>query len=168
MIGEQKYSDSIKYVSLLTLGEIGLTGELFLTDIGIPRICWKKIGVKGWGMPWGSEYLVGLEYFSTPAQSPNVPPHLRQILLSCNKVETSKAVLSYNEKARLDFIQIIFQNPKLLLNYYRKDSSNFEIDNNFVTDNDRDKDLIVYKENFDFLVCCKEIGFDDVERVFFC
>ncbi|CAG8745793.1 6064_t:CDS:2, partial [Racocetra persica] len=39
-----------------------VTGELFLTDIGIPRVCWKRIGVKGWGMPWGSEYLIGLEY----------------------------------------------------------------------------------------------------------
>ena len=39
-----------------------VTGELFLADIGIPRGCWKRIGVKGWGMPWGSEYLVGLEY----------------------------------------------------------------------------------------------------------
>ncbi|CAG8637992.1 7096_t:CDS:10 [Dentiscutata erythropus] len=39
-----------------------VTGELFLADIGIPRVCWKKIGVKGWGMPWGSEYLIGLEY----------------------------------------------------------------------------------------------------------
>jgi hypothetical protein len=39
-----------------------ITGELFLADIGIPRVCWKRIGVKGWGMPWGSEYLVGLEY----------------------------------------------------------------------------------------------------------
>ncbi|CAG8611351.1 7765_t:CDS:2, partial [Racocetra fulgida] len=29
-----------------------VTGELFLADIGIPRICWKRIGVKGWGMPW--------------------------------------------------------------------------------------------------------------------
>ncbi|CAG8506454.1 6629_t:CDS:10, partial [Dentiscutata heterogama] len=25
-----------------------VTGELFLADIGIPRVCWKKIGVKGW------------------------------------------------------------------------------------------------------------------------
>ncbi|CAB4422958.1 unnamed protein product [Rhizophagus irregularis] len=39
-----------------------VTGELFLADIGVPRVCWKRIGVKGWGMPWGSEYLVGLEY----------------------------------------------------------------------------------------------------------
>jgi len=39
-----------------------VTGELFLADIGIPRVCWKRIGVKGWGMPWGSEYLIGLEY----------------------------------------------------------------------------------------------------------
>ncbi|KAF9933856.1 enhancer of mRNA decapping [Linnemannia zychae] len=38
------------------------TGELFLTDLGIPRGCWKKAGVKGWGMPWGADFLVGLEY----------------------------------------------------------------------------------------------------------
>ncbi|KAF9208559.1 enhancer of mRNA decapping [Haplosporangium sp. Z 27] len=38
------------------------TGELFLTDLGIPRACWKKAGVKGWGMPWGADFLVGLEY----------------------------------------------------------------------------------------------------------
>ncbi|KAG0364593.1 YjeF N-terminal domain-containing protein [Gamsiella multidivaricata] len=38
------------------------TGELFLTDLGIPRTCWKKAGVKGWGMPWGADFLVGLEY----------------------------------------------------------------------------------------------------------
>ncbi|CAG8743044.1 3691_t:CDS:2, partial [Funneliformis caledonium] len=40
-----------------------VTGELFLADIGIPRACWKRIGVKEWGMPWGSEYLIGLEYY---------------------------------------------------------------------------------------------------------
>ncbi|RUP48462.1 hypothetical protein BC936DRAFT_144531 [Jimgerdemannia flammicorona] len=39
-----------------------ITGELFLTDIGVPRQCWRRVGVKGWGMPWGSEFLVGLEY----------------------------------------------------------------------------------------------------------
>ncbi|KAF9371639.1 enhancer of mRNA decapping [Podila verticillata] len=38
------------------------TGELFLTDLGIPRMCWKRAGVKGWGMPWGADFLVGLEY----------------------------------------------------------------------------------------------------------
>ncbi|ORZ01834.1 YjeF N-terminal domain-containing protein [Lobosporangium transversale] len=38
------------------------TGELFLTDLGIPRACWKKAGVKGWGLPWGADFLVGLEY----------------------------------------------------------------------------------------------------------
>ncbi|KAG0271647.1 enhancer of mRNA decapping [Linnemannia exigua] len=38
------------------------TGELFLTDLGIPRACWKRAGVKGWGMPWGADFLVGLEY----------------------------------------------------------------------------------------------------------
>ncbi|KAG0290793.1 enhancer of mRNA decapping [Linnemannia gamsii] len=38
------------------------TGELFLTDLGIPRACWKKVGVKGCGMPWGADFLTGLEY----------------------------------------------------------------------------------------------------------
>jgi NAD(P)H-hydrate repair Nnr-like enzyme with NAD(P)H-hydrate epimerase domain len=38
------------------------TGELFLADLGIPRTCWKKAGVKGWGVPWGADFLVGLEY----------------------------------------------------------------------------------------------------------
>ncbi|CAB4423279.1 unnamed protein product [Rhizophagus irregularis] len=28
--------------------------------LGAPKV--DRIGVKGWGMPWGSEYLVGLEY----------------------------------------------------------------------------------------------------------
>ncbi|KAF9585497.1 enhancer of mRNA decapping [Lunasporangiospora selenospora] len=40
------------------------TGELFLTDLGIPRACWKRAGVKGWGMPYGADFLVGLEYLS--------------------------------------------------------------------------------------------------------
>ncbi|KAK9767311.1 enhancer of mRNA decapping [Basidiobolus ranarum] len=39
-----------------------MTGEIFLADIGIPRILYKKVGVRGWRMPWGAEYLVGLEY----------------------------------------------------------------------------------------------------------
>ncbi|KAI8363313.1 YjeF N-terminal domain-containing protein [Mortierella sp. GBAus27b] len=38
------------------------TGELFMADLGIPRACWKKAGVKGWGMPWGADFLVPLEY----------------------------------------------------------------------------------------------------------
>ncbi|KAF9112299.1 enhancer of mRNA decapping [Mortierella sp. AM989] len=38
------------------------TGELFLTDLGIPKGCWKKAGVRGWSMPWGADFLVGLEY----------------------------------------------------------------------------------------------------------
>ncbi|GJJ78622.1 enhancer of mRNA-decapping protein 3 [Entomortierella parvispora] len=39
-----------------------ITGELFMTDLGIPRACWKRAGVKGWSMPWGADFLVGLEY----------------------------------------------------------------------------------------------------------
>lgn len=39
-----------------------ITGELFMTDLGIPRACWKRAGVKGWTMPWGADFLVGLEY----------------------------------------------------------------------------------------------------------
>ncbi|RHZ90124.1 hypothetical protein Glove_7g50 [Diversispora epigaea] len=72
---------------------------------------------------------------------------------------------SYNEKECLDF-----KNNILKLLY----SSYFEIDDKFVKEhiyNDRDKDLMAYKEDFDFLVCCKyrssrKIGFNDVERVF--
>ncbi|KAK9723006.1 enhancer of mRNA decapping [Basidiobolus ranarum] len=39
-----------------------MTGEIFLADIGIPRILYKKVGVRGWKMPWGADYLIGLEY----------------------------------------------------------------------------------------------------------
>ncbi|ORY07827.1 YjeF N-terminal domain-like protein [Basidiobolus meristosporus CBS 931.73] len=39
-----------------------MTGEIFLADIGIPRILYKKVGVRGWRMPWGADYLIGLEY----------------------------------------------------------------------------------------------------------
>ncbi|CAG8547302.1 5316_t:CDS:2 [Scutellospora calospora] len=43
-------------------------------------------------------------------------------------------------------------------------------ENNYIRD-DRDKDLLVYKYDFDFLVCCKfrpkaKVGFNDVERIF--
>lgn len=31
-------------------------------DLGIPRVCWKRAGVKGGSMPWGAEFLVALEY----------------------------------------------------------------------------------------------------------
>lgn len=52
-------------------------------------------------------------------------------------------------------------------------SDNFEIDEDFITKhikNDRDKDLLVYKEDSDFLICCKyrplkKIGFNDIERI---
>ncbi|KAM3582977.1 enhancer of mRNA decapping [Umbelopsis sp. WA50703] len=39
-----------------------VTGELYMGDLGIPRICWKRAGVKGGGMPWGADFLVALEY----------------------------------------------------------------------------------------------------------
>ncbi|KAG0180867.1 enhancer of mRNA decapping [Apophysomyces sp. BC1021] len=41
-----------------------VTGELYMTDLGIPRLCWKKVGVKGWTMPWGADFLIALEYVS--------------------------------------------------------------------------------------------------------
>ncbi|KAG2181476.1 hypothetical protein INT44_008289 [Umbelopsis vinacea] len=40
-----------------------VTGELYMGDLGIPRACWKRAGVKaGGGMPWGADFLVALEY----------------------------------------------------------------------------------------------------------
>ncbi|GAB5593119.1 enhancer of mRNA decapping [Umbelopsis nana] len=40
-----------------------VTGELYMADLGIPRGCWKRVGVKGGsGMPWGADFLVALEY----------------------------------------------------------------------------------------------------------
>ncbi|KAG2180227.1 hypothetical protein INT43_004016 [Umbelopsis isabellina] len=39
-----------------------ITGELYMGDLGIPRVCWKRAGVKGGSMPWGAEFLVALEY----------------------------------------------------------------------------------------------------------
>jgi hypothetical protein len=40
-----------------------VTGELYMGDLGIPRTCWKRVGVKGGGgMPWGADFLVALEY----------------------------------------------------------------------------------------------------------
>ncbi|ORY04899.1 YjeF N-terminal domain-like protein [Basidiobolus meristosporus CBS 931.73] len=44
------------------LRDRSMTGEIFLADIGIPHILYKMAGVHGWQMPWGAEYLVGLEY----------------------------------------------------------------------------------------------------------
>ncbi|KAG2199825.1 hypothetical protein INT47_009438 [Mucor saturninus] len=41
-----------------------VTGELFLVDIGIPRLCWKRVGIKGNTIPWGADFLVPLEYHS--------------------------------------------------------------------------------------------------------
>lgn len=41
---------------------IRVTGELFLVDIGIPRLCWKRVGIKGNTIPWGADFLVALEY----------------------------------------------------------------------------------------------------------
>jgi hypothetical protein len=39
-----------------------VTGELYMGDLGVPRACWKRTGVKGGGMPWGADFLVALEY----------------------------------------------------------------------------------------------------------
>jgi NAD(P)H-hydrate repair Nnr-like enzyme with NAD(P)H-hydrate epimerase domain len=39
-----------------------VTGDLFLLDIGISRLSWKKIGIKGNTIPWGADFLVALDY----------------------------------------------------------------------------------------------------------
>lgn len=39
-----------------------VTGELFLADLGIPSISWKKCGVKPSHIPWGAEFILALEY----------------------------------------------------------------------------------------------------------
>lgn len=39
-----------------------ITGELYLVDIGIPRLCWKRVGIKGNTIPWGADFLVALQY----------------------------------------------------------------------------------------------------------
>ncbi|RCH83587.1 enhancer of mRNA decapping, partial [Rhizopus stolonifer] len=38
------------------------TGELYLVDTGIPRLCWKRVGIKGNTIPWGADFLVALQY----------------------------------------------------------------------------------------------------------
>ena len=39
-----------------------VTGALYIADIGIPKTCWKRAGVKGWSAPWGADFVVALEY----------------------------------------------------------------------------------------------------------
>ncbi|KAI8142950.1 YjeF N-terminal domain-containing protein [Fennellomyces sp. T-0311] len=39
-----------------------VTGELYLADTGIPKICWKLAGVKSYTPPWGADFLIALEY----------------------------------------------------------------------------------------------------------
>ncbi|KAI9468084.1 MAG: YjeF N-terminal domain-containing protein [Benjaminiella poitrasii] len=39
-----------------------ITGELYLVDIGIPRLYWKRISVKENMAPWGADFLIALEY----------------------------------------------------------------------------------------------------------
>lgn len=41
---------------------LDITGKLYLVDIGIPRLCWKRVGIKGNTIPWGADFLVALEY----------------------------------------------------------------------------------------------------------
>ncbi|CAG8493230.1 7734_t:CDS:2 [Scutellospora calospora] len=84
--------------------------------------------------------------------------------------------MDYNEEEKIDNDNV--QNEQIL-DY--KDNiiqflelNEYEINENFIKDyihNDRDKDLLVYKYDFDFLVCCKfrpkaKVGFNDVERIF--
>ncbi|RHZ75543.1 hypothetical protein Glove_212g182 [Diversispora epigaea] len=78
--------------------------------------------------------------------------------------EESPSIPSQNEKECLEFKNNILN----LLG-----TNGFKIDDQFIKEhiyNDRDKDLIAYKEDSDFLICCKyrqirNIGFNDVERV---
>ncbi|KAG0226100.1 enhancer of mRNA decapping [Actinomortierella wolfii] len=65
--GKTKFCVRPKWTLCLGAPKVGcrsrsVTGELFMTDIGIPRACWKRAGVKGFGLPWGADFLVGLEY----------------------------------------------------------------------------------------------------------
>lgn len=39
-----------------------ITGDLYLVDVGIPRLCWKRVGIKGNTIPWGADFLVALQY----------------------------------------------------------------------------------------------------------
>ncbi|KAF9158703.1 enhancer of mRNA decapping [Actinomortierella ambigua] len=65
--GKTKFCVRPKWTLCLGAPKVGcrsraVTGELFMTDLGIPCACWKRAGVKGFGLPWGADYLVGLEY----------------------------------------------------------------------------------------------------------
>ncbi|KAI8975468.1 YjeF N-terminal domain-containing protein [Mycotypha africana] len=44
---------------------LNVTGELYLMDVGIPKICWRKVGMKGNTIPWCADFLVALEYNTT-------------------------------------------------------------------------------------------------------
>ncbi|KAI8328409.1 YjeF N-terminal domain-containing protein [Blakeslea trispora] len=39
-----------------------ITGDLYLIDTGLPRLCWKRVGIKGNTIPWGADFLVALRY----------------------------------------------------------------------------------------------------------
>ncbi|KAI8097646.1 YjeF N-terminal domain-containing protein [Halteromyces radiatus] len=39
-----------------------VTGELYMVDLGYPRLCWKKVGLKSLAIPWGANFVVGLKY----------------------------------------------------------------------------------------------------------
>ncbi|KAI8344079.1 YjeF N-terminal domain-containing protein [Chlamydoabsidia padenii] len=39
-----------------------VTGDLFMVDLGYPRLCWKKVGVKKCVLPWGASFVVDLKY----------------------------------------------------------------------------------------------------------
>lgn len=39
-----------------------ITGELYMVDLGYPRLCWKKVGLKKFVIPWGANFTVGLKY----------------------------------------------------------------------------------------------------------
>ncbi|ORX52451.1 YjeF N-terminal domain-like protein [Hesseltinella vesiculosa] len=39
-----------------------VTGELYMIDLGYPRQCWKRAGLKKATFPWGTQFVVGLTY----------------------------------------------------------------------------------------------------------
>ncbi|KAI8370702.1 YjeF N-terminal domain-containing protein [Radiomyces spectabilis] len=44
-----------------------VTGELFLADLGIPMVNLQKIGLQRFNIPWGTEFVLPLEYKDNPA-----------------------------------------------------------------------------------------------------
>ncbi|KAI9307528.1 YjeF N-terminal domain-containing protein [Cunninghamella echinulata] len=39
-----------------------ITGELYVIDLGYPKLCWKKVGLKKHVIPWGTNFVINLNY----------------------------------------------------------------------------------------------------------